>query len=183
LKLVVAFVAGVSFALMSRAMRKSWVNTRRFMPISNAMMVICIGVSSALLSLSFSPFMAIALLFVASIYDFWAVRRANVMIPLAKFFLDLRLFPGIAIPKSHPPNKDDVGFALVGGGDIFFIVLVAASFYNEPNGLLLMVLSAVGMFSALVYLFFRSDAKRFYPALPFIFAGLFFALLFSRVLV
>jgi len=167
LRIAITVPAAYLFFLMLKKMQSSWVWVRRLMFVSNFWMAFVISITAALIAVDMAPWMAIVILAVASVYDAWAVWKSGTMVSMAKFFLDRRAIPGIAVP--YKVGKEE-RFALLGGGDIFFIVLVAASFYrvDVPT----MVVTAVTMSLSVVLLMFLSQKQRFYPALPFIFAGL-----------
>jgi len=153
------------FIKLVRTMQKSWEYTKKYVWISNAWVNACIATAGAMIAVDIAPWMAILVLFIASCYDAWAVWKSKTMIKMANYFIGRRIFPGIAVPY-----RDKRKFAMLGGGDIFFIVLVAASFFrNDP---LSMYITAATMTGATMVLFMMSTKDKFYPALPFIFAGL-----------
>jgi presenilin-like A22 family membrane protease len=68
------------------------------------------------------------------------------------------------VPKA---KKDD--WALLGGGDVFFIVATAISFLKIGPVMALCI--GGGMFGALIGLFIMSKKGRFYPAIPYLLVG------------
>jgi len=148
-----------------RAMQKSWKKTRQLSIVNNAIMVVCLPVAATIIAIDMSPIIALAVLFFAAVYDAWAVWKSKTMVKMAKFFIGRRMVPGIGIPK----RTEKQGFAILGGGDIFFIVMVATTFWTI-NPVISAIMSA-SMFTSLVVLFVISEKKKFYPALPFIFVG------------
>lgn len=145
----------------------------------------------------------IALLILISVYDMWAVWHSGVMQEMAKYQINkLKIFSGFLIPyiskrsmsrirkvkssgsKIKPKVKTSV--AGLGGGDIVFpaitagVVLERFGFTKIP-GLSLSVpiaslIVVVGAALGLSYLLFIPKKDRFYPAMPFISAGLFVAI-------
>ncbi len=164
-KMVIWYIAYKLFLRLVRTMQQSWDDAKRLAWVSNAWVNVSIATAAAMIAVDIAPWMAIVVLFVVACYDAWAVWKSKTMIKMAQYFLKRRIFPGIAVPY-----RNEKKFALLGGGDVFFIVLVAASFYrNDP---LTMYLTAASMVGATSLLFFMSTKNKFYPALPFIFAGL-----------
>jgi len=153
------------FLRLVRTMQKSWKHAKKYVWISNLWVNASIAVAATMIAVDIAPWIACVALFVIACYDAWAVWKSKTMIKMAQYFLKRRIFPGIAVPY-----RNEEKFAMLGGGDIFFIVMVAASFYR--NDLLTMYLTAGSMTAATSLLFFMSTKNKFYPALPFIFGGL-----------
>lgn len=160
-------VFSITFIFLSiiKAMQESWENVLKLSPASNIIIIIVTSVSATLIGTGFSPLIAILLLIGAAIYDAIAVWKTKSMIFMATYLTERRILPGIAVP--YPENEGK--FALLGGGDIFFIVLVATSFHAVST--LFMYVTAATMVGAVVLLFFTSKKDTYYPALPFILAG------------
>ena len=142
----------------------------------------------------------IVLLILISIYDIWAVWHSGVMQKMAKYQINkLKIFGGFFIPyiskqlrmklqkmkKSGKKNsKIKVNVALLGGGDVVFPLITAGVVlrkfgFIEFLGLQLPIASLLiilGAMLGLSYLLFFSHKKKFYPAMPFISAGIFLAL-------
>ena len=127
-------------------------------------------------------FSAFTLLILISLYDAYAVWKSEHMIALAKFQMKSKLFAGLLIPYKLPslkkvsPNvKIDhkkIKTALLGGGDIAFPLLFAATVMKSVGfwqSLIISVSSSIALF-LLIY-FGKKD--KFYPAMPFISAGCF----------
>lgn len=153
------------YVKMVRTMQRSWTATQKLVHYSNAWVLAAIVVAAIYIAMDMSPVAAIIILCIAALYDAWAVWKSKSMVALATYFMERRIFPGIAVPK-----KEEGKFAVLGGGDVFFIMLIAASLYKFDA--LLMVAATCGMVAAVVALFLFSTPKRFYPALPFILGGL-----------
>lgn len=128
-------------------------------------MVAFVGISITL-ALLLPVWMSLLLLVAAAIYDYWAVHKTKHMVSLAKYCMKRRLFPGFIIYK--PGEKR---FAVLGGGDIFFIAFITASLQKVSP--VLAIGGMVGMLVGLIGLFIASERKKFYPAIPPIAAGLF----------
>ena len=133
----------------------------------------------------------IALLIIISIYDAWAVWQSGIMQKMAKYQMEkLNVFSGFFVPyvsknikmklkklkKSQLKNKKiKVNVAILGGGDVIFpimtagVVMTTLSIYHA----LFVILGAT---LGLSYLFFFAEKKKFYPAMPFITAGIFLGL-------
>jgi presenilin-like A22 family membrane protease len=142
-----------------------------------------------------------ALLVLISIYDIWAVWHSGIMQKMAKFQMDkVKVFGGFFLPyvskkqktkikelkkKKDAKKKIKVNVAILGGGDIVFPIIAAGTIlmrfgFKSVNlfGLTLQIpiaslLVMLGAASGLTYLFLTSEKKKFYPAMPFISAGIF----------
>ncbi len=140
----------------------------------------------------------IGLLILISVYDIWAVWHSGIMQKMAKFQIDkLKIFSGFFVPymsksvkkKVKKWKKDlskeelkkksvKVNVAILGGGDIVFPIITAGVMF-ATLGLLSAIFVAIGATLGLAYLFFISEKKKFYPAMPFITAGILLAIGFS----
>lgn len=136
------------------------------------------------------------LLVLISIYDAYAVWKSKHMIKLAQFQTKSKMFAGLIIPyempKTVPKNVHHkivkVKTAVLGGGDVGFPLLFTGVVFK---GLLLTnsVSAAFGKILvvpvittiALGWLLFKAKQDRFYPAMPFISAGCFVALLIMKL--
>lgn len=134
--------------------------------------------------LMIEPLYAALLLSAVALYDAWAVWKSKIMQKLATFLMkDIGAFPGYLVtykqPKTKAKNsKDEIALGFLGGGDVFFLSLVPVSFmqFNFILGLA----TLFGMTIALVGLFLMSDKKP-YPAIPFMWAGMLFGILWVAV--
>ena len=150
------------------------------------------------------------LLIIISIYDIWAVWHSGIMQKMAKYQINnLKIFSGFFVPyipkslrlkikkmkKSKLKNeKVKVNLAILGGGDIVFPIITAGvimltKVINLPFGLPSFVGGIVpalfvtaGATLGLGLLFMFSEKKKFYPAMPFITAGIFTGLILSYLL-
>ena len=149
-----------------------------------------------------SPLTIIILLVFISIYDMWAVWHSKIMIKMAKFHMnELKIFGGFLIPnltknvrekiknlkmsKSKTKSKRkgvNVSFAILGGGDVVF-PLIAAGVFLRAFGLIPALLVIAGAFLGLLFLLLISEKKKFYPAMPFITAGVFLGMLASLLFI
>jgi len=163
--LVAAFVGGsLLYVWTVVSMRKSWTLTRRLMPLSNVFMVcIMVGIG-VMLGEYVPPLAAIIILALLAVYDGIAVWKTKHMQSWAEALCKQRVIPGLAVAR-----KEEEQFALLGGGDVFFIIFVAGSFWKTSP--LLAFASLVGMSLSVLVLFLLSKKKTYYPALPFILAA------------
>jgi len=111
-----------------------------------------------------TPIAAVIIFIVVACYDAWAVWKSKTMVEMAKGFVKNGVLPGIAVAKK---KKGEI--ALLGGGDVFFVILVAGVMWKIS--FTAMVLAAIGMVAAIVALFYYSRPKKHYPAIPFMLAG------------
>jgi len=136
----------------------------------------------------------IALLIIISIYDIWAVWHSGIMQKMAKYQIhNLKIFSGFFIPyvsnkvklrlqriKKHQlrNKRIRVNLAILGGGDVVFPIITAGVMLNTfgTTSALFVIFGAV---LGLAYLFFLAEKKKFYPAMPFISAGIFAGMILS----
>ena len=143
----------------------------------------------------------IGLLILISAYDMWAVWHSGVMQKMAKYQIDkLKIFSGFFIPyvskqvkqkikkmrktlkKSELKKKKiRVNVAILGGGDVIFPI-IAAGVMMKTLGFVPALLVLAGATLGLGYLFFIAAKRKFYPAMPFITAGIFAGMLASYIL-
>lgn len=137
------------------------------------------------------------LLILISIYDVWAVWHSGIMQKMAKYQIQkLNIFSGFFVPyvskkvrlklkkmkKSELKKKKiKVNIAILGGGDVIFPI-IAAGVMLKTLGIFSAILVIVGAAIALSYLLFFSEKKKFYPAMPFISAGIFAGILLSYLI-
>jgi len=150
----------------------------------------------------------ILLLIVISLYDMWAVWHSGFMQKMAKYQINkLNLFSGFFVPymskqsrqklklirqkslssKGKSKNSNTKGVkvnvAILGGGDVIFPIIAAGVVLKTPMfGLYGALLVLIGATLGLTYLFFNSEKKKFYPAMPFITAGIFLGMLLAWII-
>ena len=148
---------------------------------------------------------AILFLILISIYDIWAVWHSGVMQKMAKFQMEevgvfggfmipsmskkvrqqikkLRLkYKGKKIPKKIKGRKFRVSLAILGGGDVIFPIITAGVFMRA-FGLVPALFVTFGAFAGLLFLLSISKKKKFYPAMPFITAGIFAGMILSYLI-
>ena len=124
------------------------------------------------------------LLVLIALYDAYAVWKSKHMVTLAKSQARAHMFAGLLLPyqlkessvgKGRKTEKIKsagvkVRTAILGGGDIGFPLIFAGVVMKELGlwqGFLIPIFAALG----LAYLLWRSEDKKFYPAMPFIGAG------------
>ena len=136
----------------------------------------------------------ISLLILISIYDMWAVWHSGIMQKMAKYQIDkLNVFSGFFVPyisksvkakikkmkKSKLKKKKiKVNVAILGGGDVIFPI-ITAGIMLKTFGFIPALFVILGATLGLTYLFFFSEKKKFYPAMPFITAGIFIGMILS----
>ena len=140
----------------------------------------------------------------------WAVWHSGIMQKMAKYQINnLKVFSGFFVPyiskemrmkikkmkKTKVKNKKiKVNLAILGGGDVIFpiitlgVVLMTQS-VNLPFGLKSFiggfwpaVFVILGATFGLTLLFLFSEKKKFYPAMPFISAGIFLGMILSYLI-
>jgi presenilin-like A22 family membrane protease len=150
------------------------------------------------------------LLILILIYDIWAVWHSGIMQKMAKYQINnLKVFSGFFVPyipkemknklkkikKSKLKNKKiKVSLAILGGGDVIFPIITAGvimqtssvalpfGLHNFVGGLIPALFIVFGATLGLALLFMFSEKKKFYPAMPFITAGIFLGLILSYLL-
>jgi len=130
---------------------------------------------------------AFILLLVISVYDMIAVWKSKHMITLAKAQTKQNMFAGLAVPYKRVKGtgiraKKSMGgkekIAILGGGDIGFPLIFAGVVMRN----LMMADTALISFLktliiplfvsiALLYLFFKGEKDKFYPAMPYLSVG------------
>jgi len=128
------------------------------------------------------------LLILISVYDMWAVWHSGIMQKMAKYQIQkLNIFSGFFIPYASKKVKEQLkkmkpselkkkkvrmNVAILGGGDVIFPI-IAAGVMLKTLGLFSAIFVIIGAAIGLSYLLFFSEKKKFYPAMPFISAGIF----------
>ena len=140
----------------------------------------------------------VGLLVLISIYDIWAVWHSGVMQKMAKYQINqLKIFSGFFVPyiskqmlikikkwkkklkkTELKKKKVKINVAILGGGDIIFPIITAGVML-KTLGLASAILVILGATLGLAYLFFFSEKKKFYPAMPFITGGIIVGIVLS----
>jgi presenilin-like A22 family membrane protease len=149
----------------------------------------------------------VIILLIISLYDMWAVWHSGFMQKMAEFQMNnLKFFTGFFIPYANKKNKAKIklikekykdndekleenfkkskikiNLAILGGGDIIFPIITAGVFY-EKFGLNSGILIAITSTIALAGLFLLAKKGKYYPAMPFITAGLYIGMGLSWIL-
>ncbi len=138
----------------------------------------------------------IVLLILISLYDMWAVWKSGIMQKMVKYQTEkLNLMAGFFIPHIDKKTKEKIkkmkktlskeelkkkrikiNVALLGGGDVIFPI-ITAGVMMKTFGFLSSIFVVAGATLGLGYLFFFSEKKKFYPAMPFITAGIFLGII------
>jgi len=140
---------------------------------------------------------AIVLLVLVSIYDMWAVWKSGIMQKMAKYQMEkVGVLAGFFIPsyskkvknKIKKMSKKDlkklkvkVNVAILGGGDVVFPI-IASGVVLKTWGFLPAVCVIIGATLGLGSLFTLAEKKKFYPAMPFISAGIFLGMVVGFLL-
>lgn len=148
------------------------------------------GIASVFIPLLSIPSI-IVLLILISAYDIYAVWHSGFMQRMAKYQIEtLRVFSGFFIPylgakdrrarekakaAGNKGKKIAMHIAILGGGDVVFPI-ITAGIVLQAWGLIPALLVTLGATLALLFLFYRSEKGKFYPAMPFITVGIFIAL-------
>ena len=143
----------------------------------------------------------VALLVLISVYDIWAVWHSGIMQKMAKYQINtLKVFSGFFVPYVSKKVRQQIGkwknsltktqlkkkkikvnVAILGGGDIVFPIITAGVML-KTLGITSAFLVILGATLGLAYLFFAAEKKKFYPAMPFISAGIFIGILASYLI-
>jgi len=137
------------------------------------------------------------LLILISIYDAWAVWHSGIMQKMAKYQINkLNVFSGFFIPyaskkvklQMQKMKKSEIGnkkfrfnIAILGGGDVVFPIITAGVML-KTFGLMPAIFVICGATIGLTYLFFFAEKKKFYPAMPFITAGIFAGMILGYII-
>ncbi len=138
----------------------------------------------------------IILLILISGYDMWAVWRSGVMQKMAKYQINkLKIFAGFFVPYASKkvraeikktPKKElakkrvGINLAILGGGDVVFPIITAGVMLKTV-GIGAALLVVLGAAIGLGFLFYYAKKKKFYPAMPFITAGMFLSMIVSAI--
>jgi presenilin-like A22 family membrane protease len=139
----------------------------------------------------------IVLLILISLYDMWAVWHSGIMQKMAKYQMDeLKIFSGFFIPYLSKSVKEKmkkmkksklkktslkVNVAILGGGDVVFPIITAGVMFVR-YGIFHSIFVIFGATLGLAYLFFLAKKKKFYPAMPFITAGIFLGMILAKII-
>ncbi len=179
-----ALIAGISAAIL--AALKTWKPSLIAQNVTE--LLLYGGLVSVLFSIV-NIWTMVVLLILISLYDAYAVWKSKHMVTLAKAQTKTGLFAGLMIPYQNgkivnaKPNlnakKGAVQLAVLGGGDMGFPLLFAASVLKEFAltgqgwlALLIPPFAAIALLGLLIY----GQKGKFYPAMPFISAGCFVGL-------
>jgi len=189
---LIALILGIFFAYIK-------VYERNVLLHNATELLVYPGVAAIFVALLNLPF-TIILLIGISVYDIWAVWHSGIMQKMAKYQINtLGVFSGFFVPyankkikekikllrmkyKSNIPlkvlkkNNIKVNLAILGGGDVIFPIIAAGVMLKTFN-LTAALCTMAGASFALLTLFIFSKKKKFYPAMPFITAGIFLGML------
>jgi presenilin-like A22 family membrane protease len=158
------------------------------------------GIASLFVAILNFPF-TILLLILISIYDIWAVWHSKFMIKMAKFQINkARVFGGLLVTYADKKVKNKIkalklkynnripdrilkksklkiGMAILGGGDIVFPIIASGVFLKTFNSLAASLIVVLFSTLALCYIYFIGKKNRYYPAMPYLTAGIFLGML------
>ena len=171
---IIAVVLGITLAIWRIFKPNFWVQ--------NLTELFVYGGLAAIFVPLFSVITISILLVIIAIYDAYAVWKSKHMIALAKEQTKAKVFAGLYIPytmklPSNKPSRSKKGVrtAILGGGDIGFPLIFAGVVMKELGIWQSMIIPFFALMG-LAFLLWRSDEKKFYPAMPFIGAGCFIGL-------
>ena len=140
------------------------------------------------------------MLILISIYDMWAVWHSGIMQKMVKYQINkLNILSGFFIPyisphmkvkmqkmgkisaKSGKIKKIRVNIAILGGGDVVFPI-ISAGVVLVTFGFVQSLFVVAGATFGLSSLILFSEKKKFYPAMPFITAGIFAGMVLGYLL-
>ena len=144
--------------------------------ILNQDILIILGISGvgSTLGLALQPLIVVALLIIFSIYDFIAVYKTKHMIKMAKEMIESRAILALVIPQNISGFQESLlkiepggKFLILGGGDIVFPLLFAASLVPQGilNSSIVALFSLIGLFVSF-WIFTRQKVRQPIPALP-----------------
>ena len=160
---------GSLFAIVVVMLAKE--NIGRFGPVrywyrlSNSLMLLLFCMAGVTLGFNLSLWVMVVLLCAFALYDAYAVWKSKHMIVVAQKMVSQGFVAGFAVERRGKKFP-----ALLGGGDVFIIVLVMSSmsrFVSSFDALF----AVLGMLSGLAYILFFGKRNKFYPAVPFMAAG------------
>ncbi len=178
LAIVLAAVFALSFSYLKTYRRGIFVHNFTEVLIYPGISVIFVSILNI--------YTIIGLLVLISLYDAWAVWKSGIMQKMAKYQMNkLNIFSGFFIPyiskkvkakikelkKKKSKNKIRVNVAILGGGDVVFPI-ITSGVVMKSFGLIPALFVILGATLGLSYLLFFAEKKKFYPAMPFITAGI-----------
>ena len=181
---IISIIVALSLAFFKIFRRNMWIH-------NGTELLIYPGIAAVFVPI-LNVYTVLILLVLISIYDMWAVWHSKIMIKMAKYQINkVRAFSGFFVPyiskkvkaqiakmkKSDLKKKGvKVNVAILGGGDVVFPIITAGVFLFGA-GLIYSLGVIFGAAAGLLYLFIRSEKKKFYPAMPFITVGIFAGLI------
>jgi len=163
------------------------------------------GLASVFVNILNLP-VAITILILISIYDIWAVWHSGIMQKMAKYQInEVGVFTGFLIPHATKKIKDKIkalklkynnkiplkviknskikiNLAILGGGDIAFSAVASGVFLKTTSNIYAALIVTLFTTLALAYLFIFGKKKKYYPAMPYLTAGMFIGMLIAWLL-
>lgn len=149
-------VMGLILSLVSTVLRLS----SKDLYVHNLTELFIYGGIVSLFAPLFSPFSALILLVIISVYDYVSVFITKHMIYLAKSQDTVNVFTGLVIRR-------DSDMAILGGGDIAFSLLFA-TVLGTVYGVIHAYLTVYFVLTAIACLTILGEKGKFYPAMPFV---------------
>ncbi len=172
-------------ALIAAIVLAAWKVWRPNLLVQNFTEVLLYGGLAAIFFSVVNITAMLIILFIISLYDMYAVWASKHMVALARFQASSGMFAGLLLPyastEKEPKRvakvmgqREGIRTAVLGGGDIGFPLLFAASVLKQyalagQGWLALLIPPFVAL--ALFLLLWYGKKDRFYPAMPFLSAG------------
>ncbi len=187
---IIAFLAAIPFAIYKVFKRNMIIHNLSELLIYPGISVVFIPILN-LWTISI-------LLVLISAYDIYAVWHSGFMQKMAKYQInELKFFAGFFVPyirkedlakmkaaknKKGKGQKIKISMAILGGGDVVFPI-ITSGVVLLAWGLLPALMVTLGATIALGLLLYMSEKGKFYPAMPFVSAGIFAGMLVGWLLV
>lgn len=154
--------------------------------ISDLVMILNLAVFGAFFGFCFSTWGIVIILAVIAVYDLIAVYKTGHMVVLAEAMVNSQIIFGLIVPKIRPSDfkasleevKTDLlcnlsektkatRFSILGGGDLFFPLLLIVSVFNHCGVFSALVVAGFALLGCLTTnLIFLQLKERPMPALP-----------------
>ena len=152
-------------------LRMNLINWKYYLYLHNSTEIILYGGFATAFAFILNIWTVIVLLIAISVYDMIAVWKSKHMVKLAKGMIKNKIFSGLLI--KYQGKK-----AILGGGDIAFPLLASVVMFRNFGWISSLCVIA-GSTIALVVLLTMSQKGKFYPAMPYLSAGVFIGILFA----
>lgn len=142
--------------------------------IQDLCIIFGIAGAGSILGLSLNPQILVFLLIIFSIYDWIAVYKTKHMVRMAKKMIESKAILALVVPQNFPGFQESLGevrpggkFLILGGGDIVFPLLFAASLipFGILDSLIVALFALIGL-SFSFFFFISQKVRKPIPALP-----------------